>query len=148
MVADSSFGVLPDLQDEDYLYMIMDYLPGGDMMTWLIKKEIFSLEETKFYTAELVLALDSIHSMNYVHRLVYPCLFSLFVVSMFVRLFSCPRVFCTAVLCCSHVCVHVMSALLIEWIYLMTVCVWSYLSPLRCTCISCLSPFPCSCVLC
>eukprot|EP01080_Neovahlkampfia_damariscottae_P007023 gene7023-11188_t len=55
-------------QDDDFLYLVMEYLPGGDMMTWLINKETFSEEETKFYIAELVLAVDSIHKLEYVHR--------------------------------------------------------------------------------
>jgi serine/threonine kinase 38 len=56
----------------------MDFLQGGgnyykfilkkDMMTWLINKDIFTEEETKFYIAELVLAVDSVHQMEYVHR--------------------------------------------------------------------------------
>jgi len=37
-------------------------------MTWLINKEIFTEEQTKFYIAELVLAVESIHDMNYDHR--------------------------------------------------------------------------------
>ncbi len=55
-------------QDEQYLYLGMEFLPGGDMMTWLINKEIFTEYQTRFYVAELVLAVDSIHRMNYVHR--------------------------------------------------------------------------------
>ncbi len=37
-------------------------------MTWLINKEIFTEEQTRFYIAQLVLAVESIHKMNYVHR--------------------------------------------------------------------------------
>lgn len=46
----------------------MEFLQGGDLMTWLIKKEIFTEEQTRFYIAELILAVESIHKMNYVHR--------------------------------------------------------------------------------
>jgi serine/threonine kinase 38 len=55
-------------QDDEYLYLVMEFLPGGDMMTWLINKEIFTEQETKFYIAELVLAVHSIHQLEYVHR--------------------------------------------------------------------------------
>lgn len=55
-------------QDPEYLFLVMEYLPGGDMMTWLMEKEIFTEEETRFYMAELVLAVYSIHQLNYVHR--------------------------------------------------------------------------------
>ena len=37
-------------------------------MTVLMKKDIFSEEEAKFYIAELVLAVDSVHKMSYIHR--------------------------------------------------------------------------------
>ena len=37
-------------------------------MTWLITKEIFSEDQTRTYIAELVLAVESIHKMRYVHR--------------------------------------------------------------------------------
>jgi len=55
-------------QDDDYLYLVMEYLPGGDMMYHLIEKEIFSEQETRFYIAELVMAVDEIHKLEYVHR--------------------------------------------------------------------------------
>lgn len=41
-------------------------------MTWLINKNIFTLDETRFYVAELVLAVESIHNMNLVHRDIKP----------------------------------------------------------------------------
>jgi len=41
-------------QDEKYLYLCMEYLPGGDLMTLLIRKEILSEEEARFYLSEMV----------------------------------------------------------------------------------------------
>ena len=55
-------------QDTEYLYLVMEFLPGGDMMTWLIHREYFTEDETRFYIAELVMAVNSIHSLGYVHR--------------------------------------------------------------------------------
>eukprot|EP00667_Euglena_gracilis_P010073 EG_transcript_10250 len=55
-------------QDATFLYIIMEYLPGGDMMTWLIKKDVFAEVDVRFYIAELALAVHSIHHMKYVHR--------------------------------------------------------------------------------
>ena len=46
----------------------MEYLPGGDLMTLLMKKDILSEEDSKFYIAELILAVDAIHKMNFIHR--------------------------------------------------------------------------------
>eukprot|EP01062_Namystynia_karyoxenos_P032753 TRINITY_DN24136_c0_g1_i1.p1 TRINITY_DN24136_c0_g1~~TRINITY_DN24136_c0_g1_i1.p1 ORF type:complete len:757 (+),score=225.86 TRINITY_DN24136_c0_g1_i1:32-2302(+) len=59
-------------QDRDFLYLIMEYMPGGDMMTWLIKYDVFEERIAQFYTAELVLAVHSIHKMRYAHRDVKP----------------------------------------------------------------------------
>lgn len=42
------------LQDDIYLYLVMEYLPGGDLMTLLMKKDILSEDESKFYIAETV----------------------------------------------------------------------------------------------
>ncbi|KAJ6233772.1 non-specific serine/threonine protein kinase [Anaeramoeba flamelloides] len=55
-------------QDENYLYLIMDYIAGGDMMTYLIKREILSEEETKFYIAETLIAVSNVHKMGFIHR--------------------------------------------------------------------------------
>ena len=41
-------------QDEKNLYLVMEYLPGGDLMTLLMKKDILSEAEARFYMAELV----------------------------------------------------------------------------------------------
>ena len=46
----------------------MEFLSGGDLMTLLIKKDIIPERDAKFYIAELVLAIEEIHSMNYIHR--------------------------------------------------------------------------------
>lgn len=59
-------------QDEQYLYMVTDYLPGGDLMSWLISEQIFSVAQTRFYIAELCAAIHSVHDMNYVHRDIKP----------------------------------------------------------------------------
>jgi len=58
--------------DEDFLYLVMEYLPGGDLMNMLIKKDIFSVEEARFYIAETILAVEYVHSLGYVHRDIKP----------------------------------------------------------------------------
>lgn len=37
-------------------------------MTVLMKKDILTEEESKFYASELVMSIDSVHKMNYIHR--------------------------------------------------------------------------------
>eukprot|EP01135_Chromosphaera_perkinsii_P009560 Nk52_evm10s1810 gene=Nk52_evmTU10s1810 len=59
-------------QDSKYLYFIMEFLAGGDMMTQLIKYDIFSDECARFYIAETICAIDSIHQMGFIHRDIKP----------------------------------------------------------------------------
>ncbi|KAK3813697.1 MAG: putative serine/threonine-protein kinase orb6 [Linnemannia elongata] len=59
-------------QDPQYLYLIMEFLPGGDLMTMLIKYDTFSEDVTRFYIAECVLAIEDIHKMGFIHRDIKP----------------------------------------------------------------------------
>ena len=59
-------------QEGDYLYLVMEYLPGGDLMNLLIQKDIFTEEEARFYTAELILAVENIHKFDCIHRDIKP----------------------------------------------------------------------------
>lgn len=61
-------GLNYSFQDEDFLYLVMDYAPGGDLMNLLMVKDILPENEVKFYAAELVMAIESMHKMNYIHR--------------------------------------------------------------------------------
>lgn len=55
-------------QDDKNLYLVMEYLPGGDLMTILMKYDILTEEQTRFYIAETALAINAVHQLNYVHR--------------------------------------------------------------------------------
>ncbi|CAI9782640.1 unnamed protein product [Fraxinus pennsylvanica] len=59
-------------QDAEYLYLVMEYLPGGDIMTLLIREETLTETVARFYIAQSVLAIESIHKHNYVHRDIKP----------------------------------------------------------------------------
>lgn len=59
-------------QDKDNLYFVMDYIPGGDLMSLLIKKGIFEEELARFYVAELTCAIESVHKMGFIHRDIKP----------------------------------------------------------------------------
>ncbi|URE18493.1 Protein kinase C terminal domain [Musa troglodytarum] len=59
-------------QDAEYLYLIMEYLPGGDMMTLLIREDTLTESVARFYIAQSVLAIESIHKHNYIHRDIKP----------------------------------------------------------------------------
>ncbi|KAI5704339.1 hypothetical protein M8J75_004181 [Diaphorina citri] len=60
-------------QDDSNLYLVMDYYCGGDLLTLLSKFEDRLPEDmAKFYIAEMVLAIASIHDLHYVHRDIKP----------------------------------------------------------------------------
>uniref|UniRef100_A0A9J7YZS7 non-specific serine/threonine protein kinase n=1 Tax=Cyprinus carpio carpio TaxID=630221 RepID=A0A9J7YZS7_CYPCA len=60
-------------QDDNHLYLVMDYYVGGDLLTLLSKFEDRLPEDmAKFYVAEMVLAIHSIHQQRYVHRDIKP----------------------------------------------------------------------------
>ncbi|XP_042172954.1 ribosomal protein S6 kinase alpha-6 isoform X3 [Oncorhynchus tshawytscha] len=55
-------------QTEGKLYLILDFLRGGDVFTRLSKEVMFTEEDVKFYLAELALALDHLHHLGIVYR--------------------------------------------------------------------------------
>lgn len=57
-------------QDATNLYLIMEFLPGGDMMSMLIRYDVFSEDITRFYIAQLVCAIEAVHNMGFIHRCV------------------------------------------------------------------------------
>lgn len=59
-------------QDDENLYFVMDYVPGGDLMSLLIKKEVFSEKLSQFYIGELTCAIESVHNLGFIHRDIKP----------------------------------------------------------------------------
>lgn len=61
-------------QDEHNLYLVMEYASGGDLFSILDRKEnlVLSEDEARFYIAETILAVDSLHQLGYVHRDIKP----------------------------------------------------------------------------
>jgi serine/threonine protein kinase len=50
-------------QDDQHLYMVMDFMAGGDMQSLLENFE-FTEDWTRFYVAEIVLAIEAVHEMG------------------------------------------------------------------------------------
>jgi protein-serine/threonine kinase len=55
-------------KDTFNLYYVMEFLQGGDFLTLLIEQTTLSEDATRFYMAELLTAVNSIHEPGYLHR--------------------------------------------------------------------------------
>lgn len=58
--------------DEQHLYMVMEFLPGGDLMSLLMKEDTFTEEATRFFMAEAAHAISCVHALGYIHRDIKP----------------------------------------------------------------------------
>merc|ERR1719263_868858 len=58
--------------DDEHLYLVMEYVPGGDLMSLLMKRDILTEPETRFYVAQAILAIESLHNLSYIHRDIKP----------------------------------------------------------------------------
>lgn len=55
-------------QTPDNLYMVLDLCSGGDLAFHLTKREMFDESEAMFFMAEVVLAIEFVHSLNVIYR--------------------------------------------------------------------------------
>ncbi|KAF8889279.1 kinase-like domain-containing protein [Infundibulicybe gibba] len=58
--------------DECNFYIMTEYIRGGDLAFEVLRCKHFDASRTRFYAAELVLALENLHKLNIVHRDVKP----------------------------------------------------------------------------
>lgn len=59
-------------QDDEFLYLVMEFMPGGDLMSLLMQEEVFCESTARLYAAELVLAIETIHDLKAIHRDIKP----------------------------------------------------------------------------
>ena len=59
-------------QDKEYLYLVMDLLPGGDLRYHISIHKKFSEEQTRFFICGIILSLEYIHSKGIIHRDIKP----------------------------------------------------------------------------
>jgi len=56
------------IQTPEYLHIILDLCEGGDLSMHITEKQMLEEQETKFYVAELILAIEYLHSKNIIYR--------------------------------------------------------------------------------
>lgn len=59
-------------QDNNNLYLVMEYMMGGDFLGLLLREDILDENVAKWYLAEMVLCIEEAHKMNWIHRDVKP----------------------------------------------------------------------------
>ena len=59
-------------QDDDSLYFVMDFMPGGDFLNLLIERQYLQEDAVRFYIAEMILCIEETHKMGYIHRDIKP----------------------------------------------------------------------------
>ncbi|KAG2146052.1 kinase-like domain-containing protein [Suillus bovinus] len=59
-------------QDRDNLYLVLEFMGGGDLLNLLIERDVFEEDFTRFYVAEMVLAIETCHKHGFIHRDIKP----------------------------------------------------------------------------
>ncbi|KAK6606346.1 Serine/threonine-protein kinase cbk1 [Botrytis cinerea] len=75
VAAEGSRWVVPliaSFQDLNNLYLVMDYMPGGDFLGLLIRDNVLSESVTKWYIAEMILCIEEAHALRWIHRDIKP----------------------------------------------------------------------------
>ena len=64
--------LVESFQDPTNLYLVMEYMPGGDFLGLLIRENTLSEPVAKFFVAEMILCIEEAHSMHCIHRDIKP----------------------------------------------------------------------------
>ncbi|KAH1456168.1 hypothetical protein KXW28_006621 [Aspergillus fumigatus] len=64
--------LIASFQDHNYLYLIMDYMVGGDFLGLLMRRNILPEHFTRWYAAEMILCIEEAHKLRWIHRDVKP----------------------------------------------------------------------------
>ena len=61
-------GLLYAFQDPEFVYLAMEYVPGGDFRTLLNNSGVLKEVHARFYIAEMFAAVNELHRLGYIHR--------------------------------------------------------------------------------
>ncbi|KAL2132016.1 hypothetical protein VTI74DRAFT_4300 [Chaetomium olivicolor] len=64
--------LVASFQDISNLYLVMEYMPGGDFLSLLIREDTLHESVARFYVAEIILCVEAVHSLKCIHRDIKP----------------------------------------------------------------------------
>lgn len=64
--------LIASFQDNSYLYLVMDYMVGGDFLGLLMRHSILAEDIARWYVAEMILCIEEAHRLHWIHRDVKP----------------------------------------------------------------------------
>ncbi|KAH6608747.1 agc ndr kinase [Trichoderma cornu-damae] len=64
--------LIASFDDLSNLYLVMEYMPGGDFLGLLIRENILHEAVACFYVAEMILAVEEAHRLGFIHRDIKP----------------------------------------------------------------------------
>lgn len=64
--------LIASFQDNINLYLVMEYMVGGDFLGLLFRKDILKEKKARWYVAEMILCVEEAHRLRWIHRDVKP----------------------------------------------------------------------------
>jgi len=55
-------------QDKNFIYYLLEYVPGGELFTLLRTEIVFHPDKAKFYAAQIIMVFVYLHSMDIIYR--------------------------------------------------------------------------------
>ena len=75
VAAEGSRWVVPliaSFQDNTNLYLVMEYMIGGDFLGLLLREDVLDESVARWYVAEMILCVEEAHKMKWIHRDIKP----------------------------------------------------------------------------
>ncbi|KAL8848561.1 MAG: hypothetical protein Q9221_006450 [Calogaya cf. arnoldii] len=64
--------LIASFQDITNLYLVMEYMVGGDFLGLLFRKDVLKEKKARWYIAEMILCVEEAHRLHWIHRDVKP----------------------------------------------------------------------------
>lgn len=60
--------LVESLQDDQNFYMVLEYLPGGELYKHIREQRCLNESDSRFYLAEIILGVETLHNMGIIYR--------------------------------------------------------------------------------